>query len=166
MGFIAVKAVGLLNGAVSHCQRDLPPPPPRSHTRWQLGVCRLCINRPGRLGRHSNQNSWDAGEDARIANWIWQLLLGEEHRHADWISDSGAGMRTGCSAAAAAAAGSASGRDGSRDSRDILRTTRIQLHPLSAPQTHHAHGEFNWEMCVIYWLSWFFFEDFSSKLRA
>lgn len=122
--------------AVSQYQRDLPRPPPR-HTHAGSWVC---INRSGRLDCHSNLDSLGRRKDARIANWIWQLLLGEEHQHADWISDPGAGMPAGC-AAAAAAAGSAAGSDGGWGSHHILRTTRIQLYPIHAPQAHHTHGE-------------------------
>lgn len=123
-----------MSGAVSQYQRDLPRPPPR-HTHAGSWVC---INRSGRLACHSNLDSLGRRKDARIANWIWQLLLGEEHQHADWISDPGAGMPAGC---AAAAAGSAAGSDGGWGSHHILRTTRIQLYPIHAPQAHHTHGE-------------------------
>lgn len=113
-----------------------------AHTQRQLVVY---INRPGRLESHTDflRNSWGTRKDARVASWIWKLLLREEPRNAGWISDPGPGVSIGCTAAAATTTGSASGSYGSRSSHNILRTAGIQLCPLSTPQAHHAHGELN-----------------------
>lgn len=124
-----------MNATVSQSNPGPPPSPP-----WALtpaARCGVYINRSRRQQPPVSADKLGRRKHARIANGIWKLHLREGHRHAGWIPDPGAGMPARRPAAAAAAA---AGGDGCCAPRHILR---IQLCPVRAPQTHHAHGESN-----------------------
>lgn len=122
--------------------RSSPLHPPQALT--PAARCGVYINRSRRQQPPVDADKLGRSKHARLANGIWKLHLREDHRHAGWIPDPGAGMPARRAAAAAA------GSHGCCAPRHILRTTRIQLCPVCAPQTHHAHGESN--ISILFYL--------------
>lgn len=118
----------------SPCTPTPPPPPPALTLAARCGVY---IKGCGRTLPPVNSDRPGRRKHARFANGIRKLHPREDPRHAGWVPDPGAGVPAGGAAAAAATAGC----HGCRGPRHILRTTRIQLCPVCAPQTYHAHGE-------------------------
>lgn len=127
-----------MNATVSQPNPGPPPAPPTPPALTLAARCGVYIKRCRRMLPPVNSGQLGRRKHARIANGIWKLHPGEEPRHAGGIPAAGAGLPTGRAAAAAAAA---AGGHGCRGARHLLRTTRIQLCPVRAPQTHHAHGE-------------------------
>lgn len=130
-----MKAGGSFERNCQSTQSRPSPCTPHPPALTLAARCGVYIKRCRRMLPPVNSDQLGRRKHARIANGIWKLHPREDPRHAGWIPDPGAGMPARRAAAAAA------GCDGCRGPRHILRTTRIQLCPVCAPQTDHAHGE-------------------------